>query len=75
MRLAHSEETAVTRKKILTDDLTNKQRILRMVERWDDDIPFEKALYHLHFMKEVMEAIEEAEQGVPALITIHSLTN
>ena len=50
-------------KKILNDGLTNKQRILRMVERWDDDIPFEKALYHLHFMKEVMEAIEEAEEG------------
>ena len=49
-------------KKLLTENLTNKQRILRMVERWDDDIPFDKALYHLHFMKEVMEAIAEAEQ-------------
>ncbi len=52
-----------TKTKILTDGLTNKQRIQRMVERWPDDIPFEKALYHLHFMKEVMEAIEEAERG------------
>ena len=49
-------------KRLLTENLTNKQRILRMVERWDDDISFDKALYHLHFMKEVMEAIAEAEQ-------------
>lgn len=51
-------------KKILTDGLTNKERILRMVERWDDDIPFEQALYHMHVMKEVMEGIREAERGL-----------
>jgi hypothetical protein len=50
-------------KKILTDSLTNKQRILRMVERWDDDIPLEQALYHMHVMKEVMESIKEVEAG------------
>jgi predicted transcriptional regulator len=50
-------------KKILNDGLTNKQRILRMVERWDDDIPFEKALYHMHVMKEVMEGIKDVEEG------------
>ena len=50
-------------KKILTDGLTNKQRILRMVERWDDDIPFEQALYHLHVMKEVLASIQEVEEG------------
>ena len=51
------------KKKILDDGLTNKQRILRMVERWDDDIPFEQALYHMHVMKEVMEGIKDIEEG------------
>ncbi|HZZ77309.1 MAG TPA: hypothetical protein VFE62_02255 [Gemmataceae bacterium] len=49
-------------KKILTDGLTNKQRILRMVEGWDDDIPFKQALYHMYVMKELMEGIESAEE-------------
>jgi hypothetical protein len=49
-------------KKILNDGLTNKQRILRMVERWDDDIPFEQALYHVSVMTEVMASIKEVEQ-------------
>ena len=51
------------KRKILTDGLTNKQRILRMVERWDDDISFEQALYHMYVMKGVMEGIKDAEEG------------
>ena len=50
-------------KKILTDGLTNKQRILRMVERWDEDISFERAVYYMYVMKEVMESIKEVEEG------------
>ena len=50
-------------KKILDDGLTNKQRILRMVERWADDIPIEQALYHMYAMKEIMEGIKSAEEG------------
>jgi hypothetical protein len=49
-------------KKILTDGLTNKQRILRMVERWDDEIPFEQALYHMYAMKKIMDGIKSAEE-------------
>jgi hypothetical protein len=49
-------------KKILTDGLTNKQRILRMVERWDDDIPIEQALYHMYALKKVMDGIKSAEE-------------
>ena len=58
-----SRGTIMASKKILTDGLTNKQRILRMVERWDDDIPFEQAVYHMHVMKEVMEGIKDVEEG------------
>lgn len=50
-------------KKILIDGLTHKQRILRMVEGWDDEIPFEQALYHMYVMKEVMEGIKDAAEG------------
>lgn len=50
-------------KKILNDGLSNKQRILRMVERWDDDIPFEQALYHMSVMQAVMEGIKDVEEG------------
>jgi hypothetical protein len=51
-----------TKKKILNDGLTNKQRIMQMVERWPDDIPFEQALYHMYAMKEIMEGIKSAEE-------------
>ena len=51
-------------KKILTDGLTNKQRIMRMVERFDDDITFEQALDRMYVMKEIMEGIKEAEAGL-----------
>jgi hypothetical protein len=48
--------------KILTDGLTNKQRILKMVERWDDNIPFERALYHMYALKKIMDGIKSAEE-------------
>jgi hypothetical protein len=42
--------------------MTNKQRIINMVERWPDDIPFEKALYHMGVLKAIAEAIEDADR-------------
>ena len=44
--------------------MTNKQQILHMVQRWPEDISLEKALYHMHVMKEVMEGLKEAEEGL-----------
>jgi hypothetical protein len=64
---AGKADTMARNKKILTDGLTNKQRILRMVERWDDNIPFEQALYHMHVMKEVMASINDLENGAPGI--------
>jgi hypothetical protein len=55
MRSVHSE--------IRGKQMTNKQRILHMVERWPDDIPFDKALYHLNVLKAVVEAIWEADRN------------
>lgn len=49
-------------KKILNDGLSNKQRILRMVERWDEDIPFEQALYHMYALRKIMDGIRSAEE-------------
>jgi len=48
--------------KILKDGLTNKQRILRMVELWDDDISFNQALYHMYALKKIMDGIKSAEE-------------
>jgi hypothetical protein len=36
--------------KLLTGKLTNKQRILQMVERWPDDISFDEALCHVYVL-------------------------
>jgi hypothetical protein len=57
------ENTIMATTRILTDGLTNKQRILRMVERWDENISFEQALYHMDVMRAVMESIRDVEKG------------
>ncbi len=62
MGFGDDEGTDMATKKILTDGLTNKQRILRMVERWDDDIPFEQALYQMFAMKKIIDGIKSAEE-------------
>jgi hypothetical protein len=49
-------------KKILNDGLTNKQRIQRMVERWDDSISFAEALYRMYAMKKIMDGIRSIEE-------------
>lgn len=51
------------KQRILQDGLSNKQRILKMVEKWPNDIPFQDALYHMHVLSEVMAGIKDAEQG------------
>ena len=43
--------------------MTNKQRILQMVERWPDDISYEKALYHLSVLQAVDEGLKDIEAG------------
>jgi hypothetical protein len=43
--------------------LCNKQMILRMVNKWPEDIPYEQALYHRYVLKEVMEGLKEVEDG------------
>jgi hypothetical protein len=43
--------------------MTNKQRILQMVERWPDDIPLEKALYHMSVLRAIDEGLKDIEAG------------
>jgi hypothetical protein len=43
--------------------MTNKQRILQMVERWPDDISYDKALYHLSVLQAIDEGLRDIEAG------------
>src|SRR5438309_7283032 len=43
--------------------MTNKERILRMVERWPDDISFEQALYHMHVLQKIDAGLKDAAAG------------
>lgn len=43
--------------------MTNKQRILRMIEKWPDDISFAKALYHMHVLKSIEEGLQDVREG------------
>jgi hypothetical protein len=43
--------------------MTNKQRILHMVERWPDDISFDKALYHMLVLKKIDAGLKDIEAG------------
>jgi hypothetical protein len=43
--------------------MSNKQRILQMVERWPDDISYEKALYHLSVLQAIDEGLRDIEAG------------
>jgi predicted transcriptional regulator len=43
--------------------MTNKQRILQMVQRWPDDISFDEALYHLHVLKKIHAGVKDAAAG------------
>jgi hypothetical protein len=41
--------------------MTNKQRILQMVERWRDDISFDEALYHVYALKKIDDGLRSLE--------------
>jgi len=43
--------------------MTNKQRILQMVERWPDDISYDKALYHLCALRAIDAGLNDIEAG------------
>jgi hypothetical protein len=41
--------------------MTNKQRILHMVERWPDDISYEEAIYRVYALKKIDEGLKSLE--------------
>ena len=43
--------------------MTNKQTILQMVERWPDDISYDKAIYHLYVLKKIDAGLKDIEAG------------
>jgi hypothetical protein len=43
--------------------MTNKQRILQMVERWPDDISFDQAVYHMSVLQAVDEGLKDIDAG------------
>jgi len=43
--------------------MTNKQRILQMVERWPEDISFDEALYHVYVLKKIDAGLKSLETG------------
>ena len=43
--------------------MTNKQRILQMVERWPEDISYDRALYHVSVLKAIDEGLKDIEAG------------
>ena len=43
--------------------MTNKQRILQMVERWPEDISYDQALYHVNVLKKIDAGLKDLEAG------------
>jgi hypothetical protein len=43
--------------------MTNKQRILQMVQRWPEDISYKQALYHLSVLEAIDEGLKDIEAG------------
>ncbi len=43
--------------------MTNKQRILQMVERWPEDITYDQALYHVCVLRAIDEGLKDIEAG------------
>ena len=41
--------------------MTNKQRILQMVERWPEDISFDEALYHVDVLKKIDAGLKDLD--------------
>lgn len=43
--------------------MTRKQQIMRMVERLDEDVGYDRVIYHLSVMKGIEIGLEQAERG------------
>jgi len=43
--------------------MTNKQRILQMVQRWPEDISFDEALYRVYVLKKIDAGLKDVEAG------------
>jgi hypothetical protein len=43
--------------------MTNKKRILQMVQRWPEDISFDEALYHVYVLKKIDAGLKSLESG------------
>ena len=43
--------------------MTNKQRLLQMVQRWPDDISYDEALYHVYVLKKIDAGLKDVEAG------------
>jgi hypothetical protein len=43
--------------------MTNKHRILQMVERWPEDISFDKALYHMSVLRALDQGLKDIAAG------------
>jgi hypothetical protein len=46
--------------------MTNKQRILQMVERWPEDISYDEAVYHVWVLKKIDAGLKSIETS-PAI--------
>jgi predicted transcriptional regulator len=44
--------------------MTNKQRILQMVERWPEDISFDEAIYHVYALKKIDAGLRDLDAGL-----------
>jgi predicted transcriptional regulator len=52
-----------SKKSIIKHGLTNKQRILHTVQRWDDDISLEEVAYRLNVLGGIMEGLADEQAG------------
>ncbi len=43
--------------------MTNKQRILQMVERWPENISYDQAVYHMWVLKKIDAGLKSLETG------------
>lgn len=43
--------------------MTTKQKILRMIERLDDDVTYDRVLYHIEVMQRLEARLEQADRS------------
>jgi predicted transcriptional regulator len=58
-----TDETLAKNKADRRKTMTNKQRILQMVERWPEDISFDEAIYHVYVLKKIDAGLKDIEAG------------